>query len=55
MENQRTPIQIDKNLHCILKKYCKDNCIILGALVEKLIKDKLQKDGYSISTQEKGR
>ena len=52
MENQRTPIQIDKDIHSILKKYCKDNCLVIGALVEKLIKNKLQEDGYSIPTQE---
>jgi len=52
MENQRASIQIDKTLHSILKKHCKVNCLILGALVEKLIKDKLQKDGYSIPTSQ---
>lgn len=52
MENQRKPIQIDKDLHSVLKKYCKDHGLVLGALVERLVKDKLQKDGYSIPTQE---
>ena len=50
MDKNRKPIQIDSSLHDQLKKYCKANGLVLKALIEKLVKEILEKDGNSIST-----
>ena len=52
MKQERQAILIDKNLHNRLKKYCREEGLILKFFIEKLIKEKLSKDGYSISTSE---
>ena len=48
MKQDRQAILIDKNLHNTLKKHCKDNGLVLKALVEKLIKNELKTNGNSI-------
>ena len=53
MKHERQAILIDKNLHSVFKKYCKDNCLVIKNVVEKLIKEQLVTNGYSIHTQKK--
>jgi hypothetical protein len=50
MDKSRKPIQINRLLHNQLKNYCKANGLVLKALIEKLIKEILEKNGNSIST-----
>jgi|APCry1669188910_1035180.scaffolds.fasta_scaffold28543_1 hypothetical protein len=45
-------IPIEDSLHEELKSYCRERGLILKSLVEKLIKDKLEKDGIRLSTPE---
>jgi len=44
MIEQTKSIQIDRELHTELKKYCSDNGLKLHKFVEKLIKDGLPKN-----------
>ena len=43
-------IPIDDNVHATLKKYCKENGIVLKTFVEKLILEKLKSNGLFIQT-----
>jgi len=54
MQQDRKPIQIDIDLHECLKKHCKDNCLVLKSLVERLITIELEKNGICISTRKIG-
>lgn len=49
----RKPIQVDKDIHDALKRHCNDNGLVLKFFVEKLILDKLNEHGNSISSQKK--
>jgi hypothetical protein len=42
------PIQIDSEIHANIKKYCAENGLKIQKLVEKLIIEKLKKNGNSI-------
>jgi hypothetical protein len=53
MKQEKKVIPIDEKLHKDLKVYCKEHGYIIKSLVEKLIKQELNKNGSSISTQEK--
>jgi len=47
-------IQINDDVHTILKKYCKESGIVLKIFVEKLIIEKLKSHGVSIQTHKTG-
>lgn len=53
MKQEKKVIPIDEKLHNDLKIYCKEHGYIIKSLVEKLIKQELNKNGNSISTHKK--
>ena len=44
MNKQRSPIQIDADLHLAIKNYCKKEGLVMKSLIEKLINNELSKN-----------